>query len=442
MNEVLSEPPPSGSRAAGRTYFSRHPKNLNLRRRVIAGLRRPLELRPFRNPERVDRRQRGAARKCLVAADINVSQYAAARRRASRDETGKRFFRIASVLFSLRGGAPSAGVRLQHGARVDQGDPTIKPGMQRAAPAAITHCAHRAADPAAALVSIDPRTGRSRRWRCHAAGTATVQFVRAPAGNRARHSDDRADDAVARGWTRSGRDLRAVHDQTESTCNRTIQLRVERRHVRARRFQALFYVPFLVRRECDGAVGQHRCYARLRSTAGPPRTSCDGAQVRHQHRRRCRRCRRRVGRSGDPLEMGVSVRDASPAGGVSPSRWRFTKVCCRTERLDTSANKKSWGKPQARERHPRLGSPRRHAGAAEAEHGLRHRGREAHVAEFTPDAGKSGHDGQLRGPGFKRVHRRTCRFAVMDRIPVGGVPSERARDRRFRPTFPEQIGTS
>ena len=53
---------------------------------------------------------------------------------------------------------------------------TIRPGLQHAATAAITHVLNESTDPAAAVVSIDPKSGAIRAMTAVTPGTTGNQF--------------------------------------------------------------------------------------------------------------------------------------------------------------------------------------------------------------------------------------------------------------------------
>jgi len=181
MNQVFYGNHAYGIEAASETYFSRTAKHLNLEQAaLIAGLpQAPSSYDPFRNPEAALDRRNEVLHAMLVSSDITSSQYAAAIAHTSLElKPGKRFIRIREPYFFsyveelLQQEYGSNTVR-EGGLRVYT---TINPGLQRAATAAITHVLTESTDPAAALVSIDPRNGAIKAMTAVTPGRRGNQF--------------------------------------------------------------------------------------------------------------------------------------------------------------------------------------------------------------------------------------------------------------------------
>ena len=179
MNQVFYGNHAYGVEAAAETYFSRTAKELNLEQAaLIAGLpQAPSSYDPFRNPEAALARRSAVLHAMLVNGSITSSQFARADAPTSLElKPGKRFVRIREPYFFsyvedlLQQEYGSNTVR-EGGLKVYT---TINPALQRAATAAISHVLTEPTDPAAAVVSIDPRTGAIRAMAAISrAGTAT-----------------------------------------------------------------------------------------------------------------------------------------------------------------------------------------------------------------------------------------------------------------------------
>jgi penicillin-binding protein 1A len=181
MNQVFYGNHAYGIEAAAETYFSLPASKLSLEQAaLLAGLpQAPSSYDPFRNPTAALDRRNDVLHAMLVNGAITSSQYQDAK--AKRDlglKPGKRFFRIREPYFFsyveelLQQEYGSNTVR-EGGLRVYT---TINPGLQKAAMSAITHVLTEPGDPAAAIVSIDPRTGAIKAMAAVTPGRKGNQF--------------------------------------------------------------------------------------------------------------------------------------------------------------------------------------------------------------------------------------------------------------------------
>jgi penicillin-binding protein 1A len=181
MNQVYYGNHAYGIEAAAQTYFSRHARGLTLRQAaLLAGLpQAPTDFDPFHDPAAALARRNEVLRAMLSNHDVTAAQY---RRAVSSSSLGLRpgrlytrirepyFFSFVRDQLIAQYGAPtvrSGGLRVYT---------TIDPRFQHAALASIRKTLDRPTDPAAALVSIDPRTGAIRAMTSLTPGSRRSQF--------------------------------------------------------------------------------------------------------------------------------------------------------------------------------------------------------------------------------------------------------------------------
>jgi penicillin-binding protein 1A len=229
MNEVFYGNHAYGIEAAAETYFSRSARSLTLdQSALLAGLpQAPTSYDPFRNPAAALARRNEVLHAMLVSRYVTSSEYVAAKANTSLGlKPGKRFERIREPYFFsyvedlLQQEYGSNTVR-EGGLKVYT---TINPALQRAANAAITHVLDRPTDPAAAIVSIDPRSGAIRAMTAVTPGRRGNQFNFVTSARRQPGSTFKTialTAAVARGldpFTTSYLSA-PFHYQPDSTCN-------------------------------------------------------------------------------------------------------------------------------------------------------------------------------------------------------------------------------
>jgi penicillin-binding protein 1A len=164
LNQVFYGNHSYGVEAAAETYFSKQARDLTLvEAALLAGLpQAPSIYDPFRNPAAALARRNEVLNALLVNGDITSAEYQRAKSDSSLHlRPGHRFQRIREPFFFgyveqlLQDEYGSNTVR-EGGLRVYT---TIVPGLQNAATHAIENILTEHTDPAAAVVSIDPRTG-------------------------------------------------------------------------------------------------------------------------------------------------------------------------------------------------------------------------------------------------------------------------------------------
>jgi penicillin-binding protein 1A len=181
MNQVYYGNHAYGIEAAAQTYFSRHARGLTLLQgALLAGLpQAPSEFDPFHVPATALRRRNEVLRALYASHDISATTY----RRAVRStglglKPGRLYTRIREPYFF-------SFVRdrliTQYGAQTVRSGglrvyTTIDRRFQRAALASIRKTLDQRSDPAAALVSIDPRTGAIRAMTSVTPGKRGNQF--------------------------------------------------------------------------------------------------------------------------------------------------------------------------------------------------------------------------------------------------------------------------
>jgi penicillin-binding protein 1A len=181
MNQVYYGNHAYGIEAAAQTYFSRHAHGLTLRQSaLLAGLpQAPTDFDPFHDPAAALGRRNEVLRAMLSSRDITEAQY---RRAVSSGSLGLKpgrlytrirepyFFSFVRDQLIAQYGAQtvrSGGLRVYT---------TIDPRFQHAALASIRKTLDRPTDPAAALVSIDPRIGAIRAMTSLTPGSRRSQF--------------------------------------------------------------------------------------------------------------------------------------------------------------------------------------------------------------------------------------------------------------------------
>jgi len=181
VNQVYYGNHAYGIEAAAQTYFSRHARGLTLRQAaLLAGLpQAPSDFDPFHDPAAALARRNEVLRAMRSSHDISDGLY---RRAVSSTSLGLKpgrlytrirepyFFSFVRDQLIAEYGAQtvrSGGLRVYT---------TIDRRFQRAALASIRKTLDRPSDPAAALVSIDPRTGAIRAMTSVTPGRRRSQF--------------------------------------------------------------------------------------------------------------------------------------------------------------------------------------------------------------------------------------------------------------------------
>ena len=166
MNQIYYGNDAYGAQAAAETYFGRAARKLTLpQAALLAGLpQSPTAYDPFQRPKAARARRTEVLAAMLSNGDISDARYERALRaplRLRRAQVGgpgegSDFFRYVTGELDRRFGTRRAGIG---GLRVET---TLAPRLQQAAELAIAAHLRTAADPAAALVAIDPQTGAIR----------------------------------------------------------------------------------------------------------------------------------------------------------------------------------------------------------------------------------------------------------------------------------------
>ena len=181
LNQVYYGNHAYGIEAAAETYFSKPARALTLdESAMLAGLpQAPSIYDPFVRPEDALARRDEVLHAMLVSDDITTAQYDEARAdRHLHLHPGTRYTSIHEPYFfgyveDLLQQAYGTNTVREGGLKVYT---TIRPGLQRAATAAVTHILNLPTDPAAALVSIDPSNGAIRAMTAVTPGTHGNQF--------------------------------------------------------------------------------------------------------------------------------------------------------------------------------------------------------------------------------------------------------------------------
>jgi penicillin-binding protein 1A len=229
MNQVFYGNHAYGIEAAAETYFSRSARQLELdQAALLAGLpQAPTSYDPFRNPAAALQRRNEVLHALLVNKDITSSEYVRAKSQTSLGlDPGKRFNRIREPYFFsyvedlLQQEYGSNTVR-EGGLKVYT---TINPALQRAATSAIASVLNERSDPAAAIVSIDPRNGAIKAMTAVTPGRRGNQFNFVTSARRQPGSTFKTialTAAVARGMDPFTTSYLSApfHYQPDSTCN-------------------------------------------------------------------------------------------------------------------------------------------------------------------------------------------------------------------------------
>jgi len=181
LNQVYYGNHAYGIESAAETYFSKPARALTLdESAMLAGLpQAPSIYDPFVRPDDALARRDEVLHALLVSHDITVAQYDEAR--SDRDlhlHPGTRYTSIHEPYFfgyveDLLQQAYGTNTVREGGLKVYT---TIRPGLQRAATAAVTHILNLPTDPAAAIVSIDPSNGAVRAMTAVTPGKHGNQF--------------------------------------------------------------------------------------------------------------------------------------------------------------------------------------------------------------------------------------------------------------------------
>jgi penicillin-binding protein 1A len=180
LNQVYFGNHAYGVEAAAQTYFSRRARNLTLpQAALLAGLpQAPSVFDPFNKPERALARRNTVLRAMLANGDITRPQYRSAVQADLGLKKGQLYRRIHEPYFFsyvreelLR--KYGANTVRSGGLRVYT---TINRRFQKLARKAITDTLFYKSDPAAAIVSINPRTGAIRAMDAVIPGKKALQF--------------------------------------------------------------------------------------------------------------------------------------------------------------------------------------------------------------------------------------------------------------------------
>ncbi len=347
MNQVFYGNHAFGVEAAAETYFSRTAKHLTLEQAaLLAGLpQAPSSYDPFRNPAAALERRNAVLHAMLGTGAITSSQYARAVAGTNLGlKPGKRFIRIREPYFFsyveelLQQEYGSNTVR-EGGLRVYT---TINPGLQRAATAAITHVLTSPTDPAAAIVSIDPRSGAIRAMTAVTPGRRGNQFNFVTSAARQPGSTFKTialTTAVARGmdpFTTSYLSA-PLHYQPDSTCNPSDPNCAWNVQTYEHTYHGVESV------ESATVQSDNTVYARLSLDVGPENIVAMARKLGIRTSPLQAVPSIALGSIGvTPLEM-ASAYATLAAGGVYSKPMAITKVVLPNGKTDTSG---SWGKPQ------------------------------------------------------------------------------------------------
>ena len=169
-----------GAEAASRTYFSRTARTLTLpQAALVAGLpQAPTTYDPLTDPERARQRRNQVLDAMLQESMITPAQHRWARRQPIGLRPGRLYEQIREPYFF--GYVRDQLVKAYGAETVRSGGlkvyTTIEPRWQRLAQKAIADTLTRKADPAAAIVSIDPANGAIRAMTAIVPGRANNQF--------------------------------------------------------------------------------------------------------------------------------------------------------------------------------------------------------------------------------------------------------------------------
>jgi penicillin-binding protein 1A len=350
MNQVYYGNHAYGIEAAAETYFSLSAKELSLpQAALLAGLpQAPSSFDPFRNPGAAIARRDEVLRAMLVNGDITSSQFQAAKTvRQLHLKAGRRFTKIREPYFF---GYVEDLLQQEYGTNTVRSGglrvyTTIAPGLQRAATASITHVLTDKTDPAAAIVSIDPRTGAIKAMTAVTPGRKGNQFNFATSARRQPGSTFKTitlTTAVARGLDPFSVSYLSApfHYQPDSTCNSADPNCAWDVQTYEHTYAGVESV------ESATLQSDNTVYARLALDVGP--TNIVKMAEKLGIRSSLQLPRDAVpsitlGTVGvTPLEM-ASAYATLAAGGVYSKPMAITRVVLPNGKVDTSA---PWGKPQ------------------------------------------------------------------------------------------------
>jgi len=437
MNEVFYGNHAYGIEAAAETYFSRSAKQLTLdQSALLAGLpQAPTSYDPFRNPAAALARRNEVLHAMLVSKYITSSQYVAAKANANLGlKPGKRFERIREPYFFsfvedlLQQEYGSNTVR-EGGLKVYT---TINPALQRAANSAITHVLDRSTDPAAAIVSIDPRTGAIRAMTAVTPGRHGNQFNFVTSARRQPGSTFKTialTAAVARGMDPFTTSYLSApfHYQPDSTCNPNDPNCAWDVTTFEHTYHGVESVASATV-QSDNTV-----YARLALDVGPDNIVAMARKLGVRTSPLQAVPSLALGSIGvTPLEM-ASAYATLAAGGVYSKPMAITKVVLPNGKVDNTAG---WGKPdQQREIPDWVASTVTQVLEQNMLYGT---GTSAHVANHT-DAGKTGTTNSFADAWFSGYTPR-LQATVWIGYPGGEIPMTDVHGIAVSgPTFPAQI---
>ena len=350
MNQVYYGNHAYGIEAAAETYFSLSAKDLSLAQAaLLAGLpQAPSSFDPYRNPAAAIARRDEVLHAMLVNGDITSSQLQAAKaQRELHLKAGRRFTQIREPYFF---GYVEDLLQQEYGANTVRSGglkvyTTIAPGLQRAATAAITNVLTYSTDPAAAIVSIDPRTGAIRAMTAVTPGHKGNQFNFATSARRQPGSTFKAitlTAAVARGMDPFSVSYLSApfHYQPDSTCNSLDPNCAWNVQTYEHTYSGDISVANATL-QSDNTV-----YARLALDVGPANIVTMGQKLGIRSSLELPRDAVpsiTLGSIGvTPLEM-ASAYATLAAGGIYSKPMAITRVVLPNGKADTSA---PWGKPQ------------------------------------------------------------------------------------------------
>jgi penicillin-binding protein 1A len=179
LNAVFYGQQAYGAQAAAWTYFSRSAHSLTLpQAALLAGLpQAPTVYDPFRDPDAALARRNEVLAAMRSAHSISASQYRAAAATPLQLHPGSRYSRVRAGAFF---GYLLSQLQRRYGARAEYGglhvDTTLNSRLQLLAETALAGWLHTPADPAGALVAIDPRSGAIRAMAVSVRGGAPLRF--------------------------------------------------------------------------------------------------------------------------------------------------------------------------------------------------------------------------------------------------------------------------
>ena len=440
MNQVYYGNHAYGIEAAAETYFSVSAKDLSLAQAaLLAGLpQAPSSYDPYRNPAAALARRNEVLHAMLVNGDITSSQFQEAKsQRELHLKAGRRFTRIREPYFF---GYVEDLLQQEYGTNTVRSGglrvyTTIVPGLQRAATAAITHVLTYSSDPAAAIVSIDPRTGAIRAMTAVTPGHKGNQFNFATSARRQPGSTFKMitlTAAVARGMDPFSVSYLSApfHYQPDSTCNPNDPNCAWNVQTFDHTYSGNVSVANATL-QSDNTV-----YARLALDVGPANIVTMGQKLGIRTSLELPRDAVpsiTLGSIGvTPLEM-ASAYSTIAAGGMYSKPMAITRVVLPNGKIDTSA---PWGKPQRERVIPDWVAAT--VTRVLEQNMLYGTGRSAHVYNHT-DAGKTGTTDNYADAWFDGYTPR-LEATVWIGYPTGEIPMLNVHGIAVSgPTFPAQI---